>query len=62
MSVIAMPSPHTPSMRHRVSKAEWETRVQLAAMYRIAAHQGLEDLTYNHFTARVPDARNHFLI
>jgi ribulose-5-phosphate 4-epimerase/fuculose-1-phosphate aldolase len=49
-------------MRNRVSMAEWETRVQLAALYRIAAQQGLEDLTYNHFTARVPDAKDHFLI
>ena len=62
MTVVPMPSPDVPSLRRRVSAAEWEERVRLAQLYRIAAHQGLEDLTYNHFTARVPDAPDRFLI
>ncbi len=35
--------------------AEWKTRQELAACYRLVAHMGLEDLTYNHISARVPD-------
>jgi ribulose-5-phosphate 4-epimerase/fuculose-1-phosphate aldolase len=62
MNVVAMPSPDVPSMRVRVSNAEWEQRVTLAALYRIMAHQGYEDLTYNHATARVPGAPDRFLI
>ena len=34
--------------------AEWQTRLELAACYRLVAHLGLEDLTYNHISARVP--------
>ena len=45
MNVVAMPSANVPSMRDRVSGAEWNMRVQLAALYRIAAYMGLEDLT-----------------
>ena len=33
---------------------EWRTRQELAACYRLVAHMGLEDLTYNHISARVP--------
>ena len=62
MNVVAMPSATVPSMRDNVSEVEWGTRVQLAALYRIAAYQGLEDLTANHFSARVPDEPSHFLI
>lgn len=36
------------------NSAEWKTREELAACYRLVAHMGLEDLTYNHISARVP--------
>ncbi|HEX9809159.1 MAG TPA: class II aldolase/adducin family protein [Alphaproteobacteria bacterium] len=42
--------------------AEWEARLDLAALYRVAAHMGFQDVTLNHFTARVPDAPDRFLI
>ena len=48
--------------RDRGSQAEWDMRVARAALYRVAAYMGLEDLTANHFAARVPDAPNHFRI
>jgi ribulose-5-phosphate 4-epimerase/fuculose-1-phosphate aldolase len=51
-----------PSMRETVSEAEWETRLDLAALYRVAAHMGWQDMALNHFTARLPDAPDHFLI
>ncbi|WP_229722876.1 class II aldolase/adducin family protein [Xylophilus rhododendri] len=34
--------------------AEWQSRVDLAACYRLVAHFGMSDLIYNHITARIP--------
>ena len=51
-----------PSMRSRVSPEEWETRVNLAACYRLVHHYGMDDLVYNHISARVPGEEGHFLI
>jgi len=45
-----------------MSTAEWETRVNLAAAYRLAAHFRFTDLIYTHITARVPGEDGHFLI
>jgi ribulose-5-phosphate 4-epimerase/fuculose-1-phosphate aldolase len=49
------------SMREQVSAEEWQTRVDLAACYRLVALYGMTDLVYNHITARVP-ASHHVLI
>jgi len=46
----------------RVSAAEWATRTDLAACYRIAAHFRMTDLVYTHISARVPGAEGHFLL
>ena len=51
-----------PSVRDRVSASEWETRVDLAACYRLAAHFRMTDLIYTHISARVPGPEHHFLI
>ncbi|HAP28425.1 MAG TPA: class II aldolase [Achromobacter sp.] len=45
-----------------MSSQEWDTRVQLAACYRLVAHFGMSDLIYNHITARIPDTDDHLLI
>ena len=45
-----------------MSDAEWETRVDLAACYRLAAHYRMTDLIYTHISARVPGPDEHFLI
>ena len=45
-----------------VSEAEWETRVNLAAAFRIAHHLGWNNTIRNHITARVPDAPDAFLM
>jgi ribulose-5-phosphate 4-epimerase/fuculose-1-phosphate aldolase len=50
------------SMRARVSPAEWQTRVDLAACYRLVHHYRMDDLVYNHISARVPGEEGHFLI
>lgn len=46
----------------RFSPAEWQTRVKLAAAYRIFDHLGWSELIYNHISLRVPDEPGHFLI
>ncbi|MEO7743666.1 MAG: class II aldolase/adducin family protein [Usitatibacter sp.] len=46
----------------RVSQAEWEQRVALAACYRLVAHYHWDDLIFTHISARVPGPEHHFLI
>ncbi len=50
------------SVRDRVSQAEWQQRVDLAATYRLVAYYGWDDLIYTHISARVPGEDHHFLI
>jgi ribulose-5-phosphate 4-epimerase/fuculose-1-phosphate aldolase len=50
------------SMRDRVTPEEWQTRVDLAACYRLVHHYRMDDLVYNHISARVPGEEGHFLI
>jgi ribulose-5-phosphate 4-epimerase/fuculose-1-phosphate aldolase len=44
----------TPIRPPVMTDAERETRVNLAALYRLADHYGWDDLIYNHLAARVP--------
>lgn len=53
--------PATP-LRDRVSAAEWDVRVDLAAAYHLVAHYGWDDLIFTHISARVPGPEHHFLI
>jgi ribulose-5-phosphate 4-epimerase/fuculose-1-phosphate aldolase len=57
----AIPKTIQPSVRDRVSKEEWQTRVDLAACYQLAHHYRWTDLIYTHFSARVPGTED-FLI
>jgi len=50
------------SVRSRVNSDEWETRVNLAATYRLMAEFGMVEMIANHYSARVPGARDEFLI
>lgn len=50
------------SVRDRVSPEEWQTRIELAAAYRLAANYGWDDLIFTHFSARVPGPEEHFLL
>ena len=45
-----------------VEKTEWQTRVELAALYRLVALHGWDDLIFTHISARVPGPEHHFLI
>ena len=51
-----------PSLRGNVSAEEWQARVDLAACYRLVALFRMNDLVYNHITARVPGEEGRFLI
>lgn len=52
----------TESVKHLVSKEEWQLRVNLAAAYRLIAYYGWDDLVFTHISARVPGEQAHFLI
>jgi ribulose-5-phosphate 4-epimerase/fuculose-1-phosphate aldolase len=45
-----------------VSDAEWDARVDLAAVYRLIAHYGWDDVIYNHSSMRVPGEPRMFLM
>jgi ribulose-5-phosphate 4-epimerase/fuculose-1-phosphate aldolase len=49
-------------VREQVSAEEWAIRVDLAAMYRLVAHYGWDDMVFTHISARVPGPEHHFLI
>jgi ribulose-5-phosphate 4-epimerase/fuculose-1-phosphate aldolase len=54
-TVTAMPST-------RMSEAEWQTRLDLAACYRLVDLFGWSDLVNTRITARLPGEHDHFLI
>jgi ribulose-5-phosphate 4-epimerase/fuculose-1-phosphate aldolase len=45
-----------------MSAAEWEARCELAAAFRLAASLGWTDMLGTHFSLRVPDTDDQFLI
>jgi ribulose-5-phosphate 4-epimerase/fuculose-1-phosphate aldolase len=49
------------SLEGRVSAAEWQTRVDLAAAYRLVAMFRWDDLVFTHITAKIPGTE-HYLI
>ena len=52
----------TASIKDTVSTEEWQARVELAAVYRLVALYGWDDLIFTHISARVPNEEGHFLI
>lgn len=50
------------SLKDKVSAEEWQARVDLAALYRLVALHGWDDLIYTHISARIPGPEHHFLI
>jgi ribulose-5-phosphate 4-epimerase/fuculose-1-phosphate aldolase len=51
-----------PTLRGKVSAGEWEARVNCAALYRLVAHYGWDDMIFTHISLRVPGPEHHFLI
>lgn len=45
-----------------ISQDEWQARVDLAAVYRLTAHFGWDDVIYNHSSMRVPGEPRNFLM
>jgi ribulose-5-phosphate 4-epimerase/fuculose-1-phosphate aldolase len=52
----------TQPVREQVSDAEWQARVDLAALYRLTALYKWDDLVFTHISMRVPGPEHHFLI
>jgi len=48
--------------KSEISEAEWETRVNLAMLYRVIAKLRMTDLIYTHLSARIPGEEDTFLI
>jgi len=46
----------------RIAPAEWQARIDLAAVYRLLAHYGWDDVIYNHSSMRVPGEPRNFLM
>ena len=50
------------SVRESVSLEEWQARVNCAALYRLVALNGWDDMIFTHISMRVPGPEHHFLI
>ena len=50
------------SLKGQVSDEEWKARVDLAALYRLVALEGWDDMIFTHLSARVPGEEGRFLI
>jgi ribulose-5-phosphate 4-epimerase/fuculose-1-phosphate aldolase len=50
------------SLTGRVSAEEWQARVDCAALYRLVALHGWDDMIFTHISMRVPGPEHHFLI
>jgi ribulose-5-phosphate 4-epimerase/fuculose-1-phosphate aldolase len=62
MNEIAKIDTATAQPANGIDPAEWQTRVDLAACYRLVNLYGMTDLHLNHISARVPGSEEHFLI
>lgn len=56
------PTLNIASLRDKVTPAEWQARVNLAACYRLIALYGMSDMIANHASCRVPGEEGAFLI
>ena len=51
-----------PTLRGKVSAEEWTARVDCAALYRLVALYGWDDMIFTHISMRLPGPDHHFLI
>lgn len=54
--------PETSVHQEETTPAEWQARVDLAAVHRLIAHYGWDDLITNHCSMRVPDDPDKMLL
>lgn len=59
---MTQPARHAPDAAAGTADDEWQLRCDLAALYRLAALHGWDDLIFTHISARVPGPEHHFLI
>jgi ribulose-5-phosphate 4-epimerase/fuculose-1-phosphate aldolase len=62
MNTVPRIKPASVEPMRDIAPAEWETRIDLAACYRLVDLYGMTDLHLNHISARVPGNETHFLI
>jgi len=60
--MCASPAFHARPAATAMAEAEWQTRVDLAACYRLVAHYDMDDMFATHISARVPGGDEHFLV
>ncbi len=49
------------SLKGKLAAAEWAARVDCACAYRLVRHFGMDDLIYNHISARIPGTEEFLL-
>jgi hypothetical protein len=54
MNTVPRINPESAQRARAIDPAEWETRIDLAACYRLVDLYGMTDLHLNHISARVP--------
>jgi hypothetical protein len=54
MTITSIDKHRDSASRRSYSEAEWQTRVDLAACYRLVHYYGWTTQVYNHITARIP--------
>lgn len=60
--MTAVQSLDIPCVKSHVSEEEWKLRVDLAALYRLVAMYGWDDLLFTHISIRIPGPEHHFLM
>ena len=59
---VFLPAPANGSLGDVCSPGEWETRVELAAVFRLVNKYGLDDMANGAICARVKDSPDHYLL
>jgi ribulose-5-phosphate 4-epimerase/fuculose-1-phosphate aldolase len=54
--------PGATSLKPLVSAEEWRARADCAALYRLVAMHGWDDVIFTHISMRVPGPEHHFLV
>jgi ribulose-5-phosphate 4-epimerase/fuculose-1-phosphate aldolase len=60
--MAAMDGSTPPTLKGKVSAEEWAARVDCAALYRLVALHGWDDMIFTHISTRLPGPDHHFLI
>lgn len=61
-ALTGMMAAAAPIYGERVNDAEWRARVDCAALYRLVALYGWDDMVFTHISLRIPGPEHHFLI